>query len=62
MKMWMNKDRSRGVNIDMVSSWNYHKEDKKIRLYMLSDNHTHDFIGDDAENLYKILSSEKQVI
>ena len=84
MKIWKNKDETRGVFLGKVSSWTYVSTEKRTkeehifikiidskasptnvvpsRIELLLPGGKEYFFGEEADELYNILKSQKEVL
>jgi len=56
---WYNKDRTACLNLDLISFWDY-KDGELMVCVGLADAIT--FTGEEAEEIYKKLTSQKEIL
>jgi uncharacterized protein with NAD-binding domain and iron-sulfur cluster len=59
MKTWYNKDRTKCLNLDNISYWEY-IDDKYIHVWVAGG--LIPFEEDESKELYKILTSKKELL
>ena len=58
---WYNKKKTVCLNLDRISYWDYYEGSAVLKVYIDSSNPIV-FYNEDAKEIYKILTSEKEVI
>lgn len=59
---WTNKNKTSWINLDKISYWNYTTYGSMNTLLLLIDGCKFTLYAEEATEIYKILSDEKQLL
>jgi len=64
MKFWINRDKTEGIRLDSIDSWVLIKDNELYDPLLTLNIHGFevDLVDDEAEEVYKILLSQKEVL